>query len=111
MQIYEELKARGYNPRNYYNNNPIIRQAIDQLNTGIGGKQFTEIANSLMYSDPYMVLADFNSYREAQLKIQKLYQDKYTWNKMSLRNIAQSGIFCADRSIQDYARTIWNLDD
>ena len=105
-----ELKRRGYNPQEYYNNNPIIKAAIDQLRTGIDGKQFTEIANSLQYSDPYMALADFNSYRDAQLKIQNLYQDKHTWNRMSLRNIAQSGIFCADRAIEDYARTIWNLD-
>ena len=106
----QELKARGYNPGNYYAHNTIIHNAIDQMVSGIDGKQFTEIANSLIYQDPYMVLADFNSYREAQSKIQALYQDKYTWNKMSLRNIAQSGIFCADRAIQDYARTIWHLD-
>ena len=54
-----------------------------------------------------MVMADFKDYRRAQKAVQELYSDKQKWNRMSLMNIANSGIFSADRSIMDYARDIW----
>ena len=54
-----------------------------------------------------MVMADFKDYRRAQQTVQQLYQDKKKWNQMSLMNIANAGIFSADRSIMDYARDIW----
>ncbi len=108
----EEVNVRktGYNPQEIYHTNPVVKRAIDLLYAGIGGKQFVDIANSLVYNDPYMVLADFESYRQAQQKIEQLYNQKYVWNRMSLKNIAQSGIFCSDRSIRDYANTIWHLN-
>ena len=56
-----------------------------------------------------MVLADFADYAAAQERASKLYDDKTQWNKVSLTNIANSGIFAADRSIRDYAEGIWNL--
>ena len=55
-----------------------------------------------------MALADFADYRKAQLKATELYNNKELWNKMSLTNIAKSGIFAADRSIKDYAENIWH---
>ena len=61
-------------------------------------------------TDPYMVLADFDSYMNASQQILGLYGDRYRWQEMALHNIAQSGIFCADRAIREYARNIWNLD-
>ena len=54
-----------------------------------------------------MVMADFKDYRRAQQTVQKLYSDRETWNRMSLMNIANAGIFSADRSVMDYARDIW----
>ena len=54
-----------------------------------------------------MTLADFESYRQAQERVAALYQDKRRWNQMSLRNIAESGIFSADRSVQEYIDNIW----
>ena len=106
----ERRRQQGYYPRDIYENNGIVHRALDEIQRGFGGKQFTEVFNSLVYHDPYMVLADFNSYREAQLKVAELYSQPHVWNKMSLINIAQSGIFCADRAITDYARDIWNLN-
>lgn len=71
------------------------------------GENFSEITNNLRNSDPYMVLADFKDYRRAQHTVQELYKQKQTWNRMSLMNISNAGIFSADRSIMDYSRDIW----
>ncbi len=99
------LKANGYNPLEYYVNNPVIKKAIDELNS----TNFSHIAKNLTEQDPYMVLADFADYAEAQKKSSLLYADQKKWNEISLINIANSGIFAADRSIRDYAEGIWNL--
>ena len=96
-----------YSPRDCYNNNQQLHKAIDFMNAGFGGKQFHDVVSSLLAMDRYMVLADFNDYCRAQNDSSALYLDKYKWNSMSLVNIAKSGIFAADRSIEDYARDIW----
>lgn len=101
------LKARGYNPKDYINNQR-IKRCIDGLNQGINGKRFENIAGNLYNTDPYMVLADFEDYRKAQERASKLYNNKKLWNSMSLVNISKAGIFSADRSIRDYANNIWN---
>ena len=103
-----DLKRNGYNPGSYYNNNAEIRAVIDFIAKGVNGKQFPEIANAITHHDPYMVLADFADYRQAQKKIDTLWADKDNWNKMSLINIAGAGRFAADRAINDYARDIWH---
>ncbi|MBQ8824361.1 MAG: glycogen/starch/alpha-glucan phosphorylase [Ruminococcus sp.] len=103
------LKARGYNPEWYYHNNSIIKSCIDRMNSGINGCKFHEVANSLKTSDPYMVLADFDSYASVQAKSSELYRDKDKWTKMSLNNIAGAGIFSADRAVNEYAKDIWNV--
>ena len=103
------LKARGYRPEDYYNNNPIIKSCIDRMYAGINGCKFTQVADSLRTQDPYMVLADFDSYCQVQERSSKLYTDKDTWTKMSLHNIANAGIFSADRAVNEYAKDIWNI--
>lgn len=104
----EELKRRGYNPMNYYNNNAEIKKIIDfVMQKDICGKHFPEIANIINY-DPYMVLADFADYRMAKKKVVELYNNKEQWAKMSLMNISGAGVFAADRAINDYARDIWH---
>ena len=100
-----KLKANGYNPMDYYTNNPIIKRAIDELN----GTRFNHIAKNLLEQDPYMVLADFADYAAAQSRASALYRSPEQWNKVSLTNIANSGIFAADRAIKEYAENIWNL--
>lgn len=103
----EQLKRNGYHPMNYINNNSMLKSAVDFINGGINGKTFGEISSSLMNVDPYMVLADFADYHEAQIKSSKVYQDKIAFVKMSLMNISGAGVFSADRSISDYANNIW----
>ncbi len=103
------LRRQGYNPRNYYENNAVLRECLEFIKNGIGGQYFEPIYNTLVNVDYYMALADFSDYCSAHEEINKLYADRDTWNKMSLKNIAESGIFAADRSIDDYARDIWNV--
>ena len=103
-----ELQKHGYNPDKYYNNNPVLRQALDFIGHGFGGQRFDDIYNTLKNHDTYMALADFADYHNIQAKASALYNNHEVWQKMSLTNIAKSGIFSADRSIEDYARDIWN---
>lgn len=100
------LKRRGYNPQEYYNNSREIMDIINYIEREFSGK-FHDIAESLRNKDPYMVLADFSDYSIAQQNASALYADPMHWNHMSLVNIAQAGRFAADRSIRDYANTIW----
>lgn len=100
------LKHRGYNPQEYYNNSREIMDIINYIEIEFSGK-FHDIAESLRNKDPYMVLADFSDYSIAQQNASALYADPMHWNHMSLVNIAQAGRFAADRSIRDYANTIW----
>lgn len=95
----------GYNPQVFYQNSHIIRNVVDEINS----TRFNEIAHSLLTKDPYMVLADFADYSRAQQEASAVYSNKELWNKKSLINIANAGIFSADRSIREYAENIWNL--
>ena len=108
----EALKQKGYNPTYYYNSNPDIKRVIDAMRDGIGGESFKEIADSLLFGrvpDPYMVLADFASYKQAQADLDVAYRDKDRWARMSLINTARAGFFACDRSVEEYAEKIWDL--
>lgn len=98
----------NYNPRAFFNGNPVIKQAVEELNTGFCGIKFNDIADSLLNHDPYMVLADFDSYAKAQKKAEALYGDAKNWQRMCLTNIANAGRFAADRAIREYADNIWH---
>ena len=89
---------------------------IDQISAGFDDKVvYSSLSNRLLFgadgsqADEYMLLADFDSYCEAHRRAAGTYADRTRWNQMSLINIARSGIFAADRSIQDYARDIWHV--
>ena len=109
-----DIWSNGYNSSAYYNQDPVLRKIVESLIVGFNGTSFAEIANYLIrnapVADPYMCLADFESYTKTQKKVSELYRtDPMAWNKKSLMNIAASGYFSADRSIRDYANNIWNL--
>jgi len=101
-----QLGKQGYQSSILYNNNHIIKKAVDGIRSEFG---FDDLANYLASQDTYMVLADFADYSLAEQKASRLYLDTNTWNRMSLVNIAKAGRFAADRSIRDYAETIWGI--
>ncbi len=108
----EEVNAlrNEYRPRNIYNSNYDLRAIIDFVASGgVCGKNFDSIVHYLLDSDPYMTMADFDSYREAQARVNEAYGDKLLWNGMSLVNIAKAGFFASDRSVTEYAENIWKL--
>ncbi|MDO4869276.1 MAG: glycogen/starch/alpha-glucan phosphorylase [Bacillota bacterium] len=103
----------GYNAYEIYENDPVLKRAVDRLGDGFAGKDFHELKAYLLkpsYSiaDPYMCLLDFADYLRAHDEIQAAYEDRKRWNTMSVENIAKAARFAADRSIRDYADRIWN---
>ena len=110
----DDIWREGYSSSKYYNESPKLRRIVEALIIGFNGQSFSDMANYLLtgspVADPYMCMADFVSYNKTQRKISDLYVgDKTKWNQMSLRNIAASGFFSADRSIRQYAENIWNI--
>ena len=105
----ENLKRFGYHPAAALAEDETAREVLAFLEKGWDGNTFRDVVDNLTGSDPYMVLKDFASYREAQKRASELYRDKNVWNRMSLYNIANAGVFSADRSVTDYADRIWHL--
>lgn len=110
----EDMWTKRYNSSQFYNQNYRLRKIIEMLIKGFNGESFADIANYLLtgspVADPYMCMADFESYHTTQQQVKTLYaEDKTRWAKISLNNIASSGFFSADRSIREYADNIWNL--
>ena len=109
-----DIWLKGYNSTDFYNNNERLARIINKLNVGFAGESFSDIARYLIsnygISDPYMCLADFESYRTTHERAVKDYADKQKWNRMSLLNIASAGYFTADRCMRDYAGNIWGLE-
>jgi len=111
----EQLKREGtYSPWSYYQDSRSISAIIKFLANGIPGVSFGDIINSLTAgyngeADQYFVIADFESYKAAQSEVSRAYRDAFRWGRMSLTNIAKSGIFSADRSVREYADRIWGI--
>ncbi|MCH5152099.1 MAG: glycogen/starch/alpha-glucan phosphorylase [Clostridiales bacterium] len=108
-----ELWETGYNSTAYYFKLPRLRIIIEELNNGFAGETFENISNYLLrnypVADPYMCFADFADYLAVCEKMDEAYKDLNRWNRMSLKNIAESGRFAADRSVKEYAEKIWRL--
>ena len=111
-----ERKRNGYRSHDVYLQNQALKRVIDQISSGFGdGVTYPTLTNRLLFgeggsiADEYMLLADFDSYCDAHRRAIAAYGDRTRWNQMSLINIARSGIFAADRSIQDYAHDIWHV--
>lgn len=109
----DELWRSGYIARNYYHNSPVIRNVVDRFNSPIGSQDFSHIADYLInggygVADPFMCLADFDSYIHAYKNAIKDYRNREDWSKKSLLNTARSGIFASDNSIIKYANDIWH---
>ncbi|HPJ24514.1 MAG TPA: glycogen/starch/alpha-glucan phosphorylase, partial [Bacillota bacterium] len=94
-------------------NDPELHMILEQLVNGffenVSKDEFKDIFNNLVYSDRYFVLKDYASYKAAHAKANEAYKDQLAWAKKALINIAKSGIFASDRSIQEYADQIWHV--
>ena len=119
-EVEELYHTNTYNPFEEYNNVEGLKKVIDQLGDGTYDDNhtgiFREIQASLLYGaegsrpDVYFLLKDFESYREAQVKLGREYRDKKGWAKKALKNIANAGKFSSDRTIMEYAKEIWNIE-
>ncbi len=110
----DELWRNGYVARDYYHTSPQIKGVIDRFNRPIGGADFSHIADYLVnggygVADPFMCLADFDSYMYAYRTAISDYTNRELWAKMSLMNTATSGVFASDNSINKYANEIWHI--
>ena len=108
----QALWQRGYDPRQFLT--PELDRVLQMLTSGVLGQRFDDVAASLLTprfgaADSYMTVADFESYKAAKAHAVKVYQDRTRFTKMSLTNIAKAGIFSSDRSVEQYAREIWDL--
>lgn len=106
------LKAQGYVPRRYYASIPELRGVLDLISSGFFSHGDPELfqcfVDNLLYDDPYLLLADYQSYIECQDKVSQAYKDQENWSNMSILNVARMGKFSSDRSIKDYCGKIWN---
>ena len=108
------LQSNGYNPEDYYYANPEIKAILDWLETdyftpGKPGALASVKHSMLSGGDPYLVLADFESYSEAQKAVDRAYRDPAGWARMAIMNTAKMGKFTSDRSIKDYVQRVWQL--
>ena len=118
LKDYEvnQLRWTGtYNPWDMYNNNPMIKRVMDSLLTGEWAEddkdKYRMIFDEIMYrSDEYFILKDVEAYSEAFNRIVTMYSDRMGWARKCLINIAKSGYFSSDRTIEQYAKEIWHIE-
>ena len=111
VMAYE--RDRNYYPADIYNSNANIRRVMTQLINGFYNEDtelFRDLYDSLMKEDVYFTLKDFDSYAEAHKRVDEAYRDEKRWAKMAMLNTACAGKFSSDRTIEQYAKEIWNLE-
>ena len=114
-EVAQKHMQDSYKPWDLYNSNLSIKRVMDALTNGMftqgeDNNLFIPIFQNIMFKDYYMLLADFESYAEAQEKIFADYVNPLKWSKKALLNIANSGKFSIDRTVSEYAKEIWNVD-
>jgi len=112
-EVMKYEREGGYNPMDIYNNNQAVRGVLTQLIDGTYAKddpdRFRDLYDSLTKEDVYFILKDFDSYAEAQQRVDAAYRDEKKWAKMAMLNTAMAGKFSSDRTIEEYAKEIWHL--
>ncbi|HXX81065.1 MAG TPA: glycogen/starch/alpha-glucan phosphorylase, partial [Thermodesulfovibrionales bacterium] len=111
-KVYD-LRERGYDPRSYYESNHHLREVIDQISSGYfsqgDAELFRPMVDNLLNQDPFMLLADYQSYIDCQDEVSSAYRDQERWVRMSTLNVARMGKFSSDRSIREYCDKVWKL--
>jgi starch phosphorylase len=112
----EEVAARklaGYHPRSELERSPRLKRVLDFISSGALSTEdparFRPLVDALLHHDPYMVLADFDTYLAAQELADTAFRDTDRWSRMSIINVARCGFFSSDRSVREYATRIWHL--
>jgi starch phosphorylase len=109
-----QLRARGYQPGDYYAQNTSLREVIDFIASGALGhgdvELFRPIVENLLNKDPFLLLADYQAYIDAQERVNVLWRDPREWTRKSILNTARMGKFSSDRSIRDYCARVWNIE-
>ena len=110
----EIAQLRGhYHPWEWMDGLPALQEAFTLIEQGhfSGGDRdlFRPLLDDLLGRDPFFVIADFADYSRAQMEVDQVWADRKRWNSMSLLNMARSGFFSSDRSIQEYAASVWNV--
>ena len=119
-EVIAHEQKRDYDPMQIFNNDQDVRKVLMQLINGFYSPNdpelFRDLYNSLLntqctqFADTYFILADFRSYAEAQKRVMEAYKDEEGWAKSAILNVANSGKFSSDRTIQEYVDDIWHLD-
>src|SRR5262245_4115148 len=114
VEDVQRRRARGYRPLDHYRADEELRAAIDAIADGSfsnGDRElFKPIVESLLGSDPFMVLADYRAYIDCQDEVGRAWRDAERWTRAAIRNVAHMGHFSSDRSIRDYCRDIWRIE-
>jgi glycogen phosphorylase len=104
-------KAAGYHPRAIYEANPVLREVVDSMASGVFSRGdrglFSPLLDGLLNSDPYLLFADYQSYVDCQDQVTAAFLDQDKWSKMSIYNAVRMGRFSSDRAIEEYSRNIW----
>ena len=107
----QSLVAKGYHPRDYFEKNDELREVIETIESGEFSRgdrgTFRPLIDSLLNYDPFLVLADYESYARCQAEVSVAYRDERKWTQMSILNIARSGKFSSDRAVNEYRDKIW----
>ncbi|MHB1239666.1 MAG: glycogen/starch/alpha-glucan phosphorylase [Gammaproteobacteria bacterium] len=108
------LKRQGYRPDDYVSRSPELRRTLDMIGSGFFSPDQPERFRAVIHSlttggDPYLVLADFDSYLEIQRQVDALYRDPPEWTRWAILNVAAMERFSSDRTVQDYAKKVWNV--
>jgi len=110
----DELWARGYNPRDYLQKNPLLEEAFrlvqEDFFSQFEFKIFKPLCDSLLWHDRFLVFADFEDYLFTQDRVSEVYKDAAAWTRMSIMNTARSGVFSSDRTVRQYADEIWKVE-
>jgi glycogen phosphorylase len=108
------LKAQGYHPWDYYQQNPQLKAALDLIQSGHfssgDSSLFKPLIDKLLNQDPFLLLADYQAYLDCQATVGQTYQNQDLWTRKSILNAIRMGKFSSDRSIRDYCREVWRVE-
>lgn len=108
-----DLRARGYRPRDYYESDPELKEALDQIASGFfcqgNADLFRPLVDALLDHDHFILLADYRRYMDCQQQVSQAYLDRGDWTRKSILNVARIGYFSSDRAIREYSERIWKV--